>query len=405
MRLIHLSLAGFRSYDSLELSLEPGHHLFLGPNGAGKTNILEAIHLLGTGSSQRASRDLEMISHTASGFRVGARLESEDGHALRVEIVLETGSRKKITLDKENARASDLLAGIKVVSFAPSDVRLIQDSAGLRRRFLDLLGGQLSPEYVQLLREYQKAVRQRNETLARPYLHSHGRTEARRAREPWDDLVVELGSRLLLRRRDLVVHLARALTTLTEEAFRGVGPLEATYVPGVPWEGDDPHPALRRALEDSVDKDEAIGYTSAGPQKDDLLLELGGRVLRHYGSLGQQQLSAMFLKLSQADLVRTTAGATPLLLVDEMFAVLDRRAAEEFLARVEGEGQIFLATAQEGWLGELRDRSFHVHPVEKSGLRPETASPDASAPSQDTPEHGPDAAAAPTSGGDAGNAL
>jgi recombinational DNA repair ATPase RecF len=71
----------------------------------------------------------------------------------------------------------------------------------------------------------------------------------------------------------------------------------------------------------------------------------------------------MFLKLSQADLVRTTAGATPLLLVDEMFAVLDRRAAEEFLARVEGEGQIFLATAQEGWLGELRERRFHVHPV------------------------------------------
>jgi recombinational DNA repair ATPase RecF len=153
------------------------------------------------------------------------------------------------------------------------------------------------------------------------------------------------------------------VTRLTRTAFPDAGPLETGYLPGVEWTGEDPRDALRGAMQRTVEKDEALGYTTAGPQKDDLRLELGGRLLRHYGSLGQQQLSAMFLKLSQADLVRTTAGATPLLLVDEMFAVLDRRAAEEFLARVEGEGQIFLATAQEGWLGELRERRFHVHPV------------------------------------------
>jgi DNA replication and repair protein RecF len=367
VKLAHLSLSDFRSYRSLELELEEGHHLFLGPNGAGKTNILEAIHLLGTGSSQRATRDGEMVAHGASGFRVGARLRGEDGRSLRVEVALEGGPRKRILLDKESARASDLLAAIKVVSFAPSDVRLVQDSAGLRRRYLDLLGGQLSAEYVQLLREHQRAIKQRNETLSRAFVHSRGRREARRAREPWDDLVVELGARLLLRRRDLVGSLGEAVARLTRTAFRDAGALAVSYVPGVDWTGDDPRDALRAAMDRSADKDEALGYTTAGPQKDDLLLELGGRMLRHYGSLGQQQLSAMFLKLSQADLVRTTAGAAPLLLVDEMFAVLDRRAAEEFLARVEGEGQIFLATAQEGWLGELRERRFHVHPVAGSG--------------------------------------
>ncbi|NNE43631.1 MAG: hypothetical protein HKN12_05445 [Gemmatimonadetes bacterium] len=106
------------------------------------------------------------------------------------------------------------------------------------------------------------------------------------------------------------------------------------------------------------------------------MIQLGERALRHFGSLGQQQLGAMFLKLAQAELVRTT-GVAPLLLVDEMFAVLDRRAAEEFLARVEGEGQIFLATAQEGWLGELRDRHFHVHPVEKGRVGETEATPGA----------------------------
>lgn len=364
MRLVHLSLTDFRSYQTLELTFEPGHHVLVGPNGAGKTNVLEAVHLLGTGGSQRAGRDVEMVAHGAPGFRVGARLEASDGRSLRVEVALEAGGRKRILLDRQLARASDLLASVKVVSFAPSDVRLVQDSAALRRRLLDLIGSQLSPQYVQLLREYQRAVRQRNETLSRAFVHARGRSEARRARVPWDGLVVEVGGQLLRKRRELVGELGRALGSLSGEAFREAGPLRASYAPGVAWEGEDPRDALRGALAAAAEKDEAIGYTTVGPHTDDLRLDLGGRALRRYGSLGQQQLAAMFLKLSQAELVRRAAGATPLLLVDEMFAVLDRRAAEDFLARVEAEGQIFLATAQEGWLGELRARQFHLHRVE-----------------------------------------
>jgi DNA replication and repair protein RecF len=160
-----------------------------------------------------------------------------------------------------------------------------------------------------------------------------------------------------------VLRLGETLCAITVDAFRGAGPVEATYEPAVTWDGDDPRDAFAAALNGATGKDEALGYTSVGPHTDEIRLELGGRELRRFGSLGQQQLSAMFLKLSQAELVRTSAGAPPLLLVDEMFAILDRKASEEFLARVEGEGQIFLATAQEGWLGELRQRGFHVHRV------------------------------------------
>ena len=375
MRLAHLSLTWFRNYDTLELGFEPGHHLFLGGNGEGKTNILEAIHLLGTGSSQRAPRDVVMIAHGASGFRVGARLEPDndaDGHSLRVEVTVESGSPKRVLLDREPARASDLLAAIKVVSFAPSDVEIVHDSAGVRRKFLNLIGCQLSSEYLQVLREYQRAVKQRNETLLRSFVASRGRDGAARVREPWDDLVIKLGSDLLLRRRELVGQLDATLAGITSDAFGGAGPVAATYLPGVPWSGDDPSDAFASALASAINKDETVGYTTVGPHSDDVLLELGGRELRRYGSLGQQQLSAMFLKLSQADLVRTSIGAPPLLLVDEMFAILDRRAAEEFLARVEGEGQIFLATAQESWLGELRERGFHVHPVRAGTVESET---------------------------------
>ncbi len=363
MRLTHLSLAEFRNYAALELPVPAGHHLLLGQNGEGKTNILEAIHILGTGASMRPGREAHLVRHGASGYRVGGRFESDrEDRPLRAEVVWESNA-KKIRLDKEAARASDLLGAIKVVSFAPSDVELVRESGKVRRRFLDLIGCQLSSEYLQLLREYQRAVKQRNETLARSFVYSRGKTGAALAREPWDDRVADLGADLFRRRRDLVDRLGETVRDLTVDAYRGAGPLDATYRPSVRWEGDDPRPAFAAALASTREKDEALGYTTAGPHADDLHLELGGRELRRFGSLGQQQLSAMFLKLAQADLVKTTVGASPILLVDEMFAVLDRRAAEEFLARVESEGQIFLATAQEGWLGELRERGFHVHYV------------------------------------------
>ena len=43
MIVAHVSLRDVRSYERLELTLEPGLVLVTGPNGAGKTNLLEAV--------------------------------------------------------------------------------------------------------------------------------------------------------------------------------------------------------------------------------------------------------------------------------------------------------------------------------------------------------------------------
>lgn len=237
MRLTHLSLHDFRSYQSLEIPFEEGHHLLLGPNGAGKTNILEAVHVLGTGSSMRASRDAVLVRHGAEGWRVGGRFEDgTEGRSLRADVTWESRS-KRIRVDKAAARASDLLGAIKVVSFAPSDVELVRESGKVRRRFLDLIGCQLSAEYLQILRDYQKAIRQRNETLARSFVYQRGRAGAQLAREPWTDRVVEIGTELFQRRRSLVERLGETMRALTEGAFREHGVVETTYQPGLEWKG------------------------------------------------------------------------------------------------------------------------------------------------------------------------
>ncbi|HEU0287955.1 MAG TPA: AAA family ATPase, partial [Nocardioidaceae bacterium] len=46
MHVAQLSLHDFRSYERLDLALEPGGNVFVGPNGQGKTNLVEAVDYL-----------------------------------------------------------------------------------------------------------------------------------------------------------------------------------------------------------------------------------------------------------------------------------------------------------------------------------------------------------------------
>ena len=118
----------------------------------------------------------------------------------------------------------------------------------MRRRFLDLLGCQLSRSIMRLLREYQRALKQRNETLTRAFMHARGRTGASIAREPWTERVATLGSDLCVRRAALVDSLRDAVRELARDAFPKAGDVDVEYAPAVPWEDGQAGPALAAAL-------------------------------------------------------------------------------------------------------------------------------------------------------------
>ena len=62
MRINKLALTNFRSYNSLELELQPGVITFIGDNGSGKTNIAESLIYLAFLSSHRVANNVPLIS-------------------------------------------------------------------------------------------------------------------------------------------------------------------------------------------------------------------------------------------------------------------------------------------------------------------------------------------------------
>src|SRR5215212_8492111 len=123
-----LSLRDFRTYERLELSLEPGTTLFYGPNAAGKTTILEALFYLATTRSPRAGADRELVRWDAAGdigtppfARLVCEVRRADGK-VRLEVVVQrrieengqlaSTSVKTVRVDRKAVRALDLVGNL-----------------------------------------------------------------------------------------------------------------------------------------------------------------------------------------------------------------------------------------------------------------------------------------------------
>jgi DNA replication and repair protein RecF len=369
MLLNHLSLTNFRNYSRLELDLPDRLTLLQGDNAQGKTNLLEAIHLLATGRSPRASVERELINWLALEEPLPyARLEASVGEgrdAQRLELVLELAApqrardvaasnggngptiRKQVRVNGVAKRALDLVGRLRMVLFLPEDIGLVAGAPAERRRYLDIALCQIAPHYCRALGEYNRAVAQRNALLKR--LRDEGGDPGQL--NFWDERMAEQGSVLLHQRSQAVRDLDRIAANLHRDLTGGAERLHLVYLPALDAE-TTPAGTLRaangkgRALREGApvyhtrSRDElreqfvaqvrrirrreiAAGISLLGPHRDDVAFSVDGRDLRTYGSRGQQRTGALALKLAEVQMMQEAVGECPLLLLDDVMSELD----------------------------------------------------------------------------------
>ena len=88
------------------------------------------------------------------------------------------------------------------------------------------------------------------------------------------------------------------------------------------------------------------GITLAGPHRDDVQLLLNGLPAKGYASHGESWSFALALRLASAELLRrdSTTG-DPVLVLDDVFAELDRRRRERLAAAIGGYEQVLITAA------------------------------------------------------------
>jgi DNA replication and repair protein RecF len=366
MRLERLEVVEFRNHDGAAVEFPAGVSVLVGPNGVGKTNLLEAIGYLATLGSHRVGQDAALIRAGAASAVIRAAVQRA-GRRLLVDVELRPGSGVRGRVNGAPVpRARDLLGVVRATVFAPEDLGLVRGDPEERRRFLDTLATQRLPRYHGSRQDYDRVLRQRN-TLLRS---AGGRlpASALATLEVWDEKLAMAGAEIWSERLRLVA----ALTPRVELAYQGLAGredlVEIAYVSSVAGTvGLDPDPAkLAQALRERLVADRSReverGITLSGPHRDDLALALRDLPARTHSSHGEAWSLALALRLGSHWLL-AEEGEEPVLLMDDVFAELDRqrrdRVAEAALA---AEQTIVTAAVPEELPGELNAAVFHVEP-------------------------------------------
>jgi DNA replication and repair protein RecF len=365
VRVERLEVIDFRNHPALVVELPPGVSVLAGPNGVGKTNILEAIGYLATLGSHRAGQDSSLVRAGAEAALVRAAAIRE-GRRVEIDLEIRPGSGVRGRVNGATVpRARDLLGVVRATVFAPEDLGLVRGDPEERRRFLDALATQRLPRYLGCRQDYERVLRQRN-TLLRS---AAGRLPASglATLEVWDEKLATTGAELWAERLRLVA----ALRPLTERAYQRLATrddqVDVAYLSSVAAvEEPDPDPgklaqAMRERLLADRTRELERGLTLSGPHRDDLALALRRLPARTHASHGEAWSLALALRLG-AHWLLTEQGEEPVLLLDDVFAELDRGRRERVaeVARSAEQAVVTATLAEE--LPGLETAVFHVEP-------------------------------------------
>jgi DNA replication and repair protein RecF len=359
----HLTLHDFRSYELLELDLQPGVTAFVGRNGHGKTNIVEAVDYLSRLSSHRVAADAPLVRQGADRAVVQAAVV-RDGRSAVIEVEINPGRSNRARVNRSPlSRARDVVGLVRTVLFAPEDLALVKGDPSERRRFLDDLMVLRAPRLAGVRADYDRVLKQRNALLKSA---AESRSRSRRpddhfdsTLEVWDQQLVALGAEITRTRHLLVAELEPLLAESYASVARGARRTDATarYAPSV---GGDDAPAAApapgqppgreeiaglfvEALRARRDEEKRRGLTLVGPHRDEVSLAVGTLPVKGYASHGESWSYALALRLASYHLLRSE-GDDPILILDDVFAELDAGRRDR-LAEIAREAEQVLVTA------------------------------------------------------------
>jgi DNA replication and repair protein RecF len=350
VHIAHLSLTDFRSYESVELALEPGVTALVGPNGQGKTNLVEAIGYLATLGSHRVANDTALVRMGAQHAVVRGRVV-RDSRSMLVEIEINPGKANRARLNKSPVgRPREVLGVLRTVLFAPEDLSLVKGDPGERRRFLDDVLVARAPRLAAARSDYERVLKQRNALLKTAAVARRGGGADLRTLDVWDAHLSQAGAELLAARLELVDALrplvdkayaavARGTTSTGVDYLSSLGP-DVALQPNRDVLGAALQAALAAARADELER----GVTLIGPHRDELMLRINDLPARGYASHGESWSLALALRLAAYDLL-CADGGEPVLILDDVFAELDADRRERLASLVAPAEQVLITAA------------------------------------------------------------
>jgi len=355
-----LQLANFRNYVQAQLSLDRGLNVFVGDNAQGKSNLLEAIYLLSTLRSSRASSDSDLVRRDvlASDFpvaRLACQVERSAGNLqLEVAIVGRTTDAshragKRVRVNGVSKRASEAVGQLCAVLFTTLDIEIVAGPPLLRRRYLDMMISQVDRGYLRAMQKYARVLQQRNSLLKRIQAQEASPAEL----GFWDQELAHAGGIIMLARAEALGRLAAEGALQMQRLSDETETLTLTYRPALagldqqdcPIDETEWTARMLRALSNLRQREIAAGATLVGPHRDDVTVEINDLPADSFASRAQQRTAALSLRLAEASYLRDCLGDDPVVLLDDVLSELDARRRRGVLEYFDSFQQTIVTTA------------------------------------------------------------
>jgi DNA replication and repair protein RecF len=358
-----VKLTNFRNYNSADIEFSSGVNLIYGPNGQGKTNLVEALNFFAALDSHRVAGHTPLIKQGQPTAIISLEL-SHENRDLLLEYEINTESSNRARLNKsEVAKPKDILGYLNSVIFAPEDLDIVKRDPSNRRAFLDQLIVQFNPRMHGIYADYDRVLKQRN-TLLKSARVTGTKGDSLSTLDAWDQALVKNGTEIIAARVAITEKLSPPLVTNYQNIAKSNNEpgmfIRSSVVESSKLDQDDldTQDALSTTNKEEISglfqqrlsllrkKELERGITLVGPHRDDLQLNLGSLPAKGYASHGESWSYALSLKLASLEILKSEAKlGDPILILDDVFAELDRDRREKLSDLVQQNEQVLITAA------------------------------------------------------------
>ena len=361
MKVESLYLINFRNYEKLDIQFSDFLNIFYGKNGSGKTNLIEAIYLLSLTKSFRISNDKSLIRKGNIKSKVKGEILKKDDLSNYSVILSKDGKSVEIN-DQKVDKISDYVSKINIILFSPFDTRLIDAPPMNRRKLLNIEISQLFKEYLIVLSNYEKILKQRNFYLRSMYINGNNDIEYLNI---LTKKLIEYGLVIYKYRASFCDNINSYITEIFKSIFNS-GELKLKYISSYKNKTEN---MLLKSYQKNYAKEMEIGKTILGIHHDDLEFILDNNNLKEWGSEGQRKNAIISFKLAELNVIYQQKKYYPILILDDLFSELDKEKIMNILKLLNDKVQTFITTTEVNKIEKKIIKKAKIFKVENGTIK------------------------------------
>jgi len=332
LKISRLYLENFRLFQKKLLKFTGSQVLISGKNASGKTSLLESVNILFSGKSFRGSGLSECIGKSNDHFSLALLGASKDK---KIRIVCKKTLTSRLSVKREKDSKPIKLREVPFMSVVlGKKLNLISGEAELRRDFLLRMMFHVKPSFKSDYSKYLKALNQRNRLLKRK--------AKKKEVLAWSRELTDLGEMIRSEKSEFFKSYCDNLGCYFESVKKKYNLKFLPFTKLKYYQGWIKPKTFSQVLDEGYDKDKALGYTTTGPHRSDIIFKVKRKKAEDILSRGQQKLLILLLYLTIYPFLKNSFNSSSVFLIDDLSSELDNKNLNLFIREIlEADSQIF----------------------------------------------------------------